>query len=135
MNWWFVLFDGLFAPLVWWAMWREDFDGMRTEAQIKKHAKLSLDDFYAQFYSDSGISPTLIRRILNISAEQFGISMGCIRPTDNFLQTNLADTMYYVVEISEEFDLPRSWQDALADLDGTFDNIVRHVARHPEIAG
>jgi hypothetical protein len=42
--------------------------------------------------------------------------------------------MYYVVETDEEFDLPKSRQDLLAELDGTFDNIVRQVARQPEIA-
>ncbi len=107
---------------------------MRTNAQIRKRPQLSFDDFYGRFYSDSQIPPTVIRRILNITAEQFGMPAGCIRPTDNLLETNLADTMYYVVEIAEEFNLPRSRQDALTDLDGTFDNIVRHVARQTEIA-
>jgi hypothetical protein len=135
MTLWFVLFVVLFALLIWWAMGREDSDGMRTEAHIKRRPKLSFEDFYAQYYADSEISPKLIRRILDITSEQFGIPAGCIRPTDNLLKTNLADTMYYIVEIAEEFELPKSRQDTLSELDGTFDNIVRHVARQPENAG
>ena len=135
MTWWFVLFVIIFGPFIWWAMWREDFDGMRTEARIKKRPQLSFDDFFQQFYVDSDIPPTVISRILNITSEQFGIARGCIRPNDNLLQANLADTMYYVVEIAEEFDLSRSRQHELEQTDGTFDNIVRYVARQPEIAG
>ena len=80
-----------------------------------------------QFYANSEIAPSVVSRILNITAEQFGVDKGSIRPGDNFLQTNLADTIYYVVEIAEEFELSRSRCDELEQLDGTFDNIVRFV--------
>jgi len=135
MTWWLSLFLIIFGPFVWWAMWREDFDGMRTESEMKRRPKLSLDEFYDQFYATSNVPRSVVSRILNITGEQFGIATGQIRPDDNFLQTDLADTMYYVVEIAEEFELSRSRQHELEQTDGTFDNIVRYVARQPEIAG
>ena len=135
MTWWFVLFVIIAGPFIWWAMWREDFDGMRTESEMKRRPKMSLDEFYDQYYANSEIPRTIVSRILNLTAEQFGIAAGQIRPDDNFLQTNLADTMYYVVEISEEFGLSRTRQHELEQTDGTFENIVRHVAGLPENAG
>ena len=42
MTWWFVLFAIVFLPFVWWAMWREDFDGMRTEAEMKRRTEHSI---------------------------------------------------------------------------------------------
>ena len=44
MTWWFALFAIVFLPFVWWAMWREDFDGMRTEAEMKRRPKLTFDN-------------------------------------------------------------------------------------------
>ena len=69
------------------------------------------------------------------TADQFGVAAGQIRPDDNFLQTNLADAIYYVIEISEEFGLSTKRLDELEQTDGTFDNIVRYVARHPDVVG
>lgn len=109
-------------------MWREDFDGMRTESQMKRRPKLTLDDFYSEFYADSDISKSTISRLLDITAEQFGIHPGQIRPHDNFLQTSLGDTIYYVLEISEEFEIPNRISND-DENDGTFDNIARWVAR------
>ena len=105
---WIVLFASLIGLLVWRAMWREDFDGTHTEARIKRRPELSFDDFYAQYYAHSEISPLLIKKLLDILAVQFGIPAGCIRPTDNLFQSNLADTLTNVVEIVEEFELCRN---------------------------
>ena len=135
MTWWFALFAIVFLPFVWWAMWREDFDGMRTEAEMKRRTSLSFDEFYDQYYADSGISRSIVLRILDVTADQFGVAAGQIRPDDNFLQTNLADAIYYVIEISEEFGLSTKRLDELEQTDGTFDNIVRYVARHPDVVG
>ena len=127
MNWWFIAFMIVVTPLIWWLLWRGDFDGMRTEHEIKKRPKLKFDEFFARYYANSGISESTVESILAITAEQFGIPIGCVRPDDNFLQTDLADTMYYIVEIAEEFEFSRTRQEELASLDGTFDNIVRFV--------
>ncbi|WP_373652730.1 hypothetical protein [Schlesneria sp. DSM 10557] len=135
MTWWFVLVAVLMFPLIRWAMWREDSDGIRTKVQIERRSQLSFADFYAQYYADSEISPWLVSRIRDIVSEQLGIPAGCIRPTDNLLQTNLADTIYYIVEFAEEFELPESRQDTLSELEGTFDNVVRYVALRSENAG
>ena len=127
MIWYFFLFMIFFGPLLWSIMWREDFDGMKTESQMRRRNELTVDEFYDQFYADSDLSKSTISRLLNITAEQFGIKRGQIRPEDNFLQTALGDTIYYVVEISEEFRIP----DRITDgdkIDGTFDNIARWVA-------
>ena len=107
-------------------MWREDFDGMKTESQMKRRPKLSIDEFYDQFYADSDICKSTITRLLDITAEQFGVHRGQIRPDDNFLQTTLGDTIYYVIEISEEFGTPKRISDGDM-IDGTFDNLARWV--------
>ena len=133
--WWFVLFAILFMPFVWWAMWREDFDGIRTESKMKRRPNLSFDEFYDQYYASSEISRTIVSRMLSLTAEQFGVVAGQVRPEDNFLQANLADTMYYVIEISEEFGLSLTRQHELEQTDGTFDNIVRCVARSSKNTG
>jgi acyl carrier protein len=133
MTWWFVTLAILLGLFVYRAMWREDFDGMRTEAQITNRKLLTVDDFYQQYYADSGIPLTVVSRILDITAEQFGIPQGYIRPEDNFLQTDLGDTIFYVVELSEEFGLSKARQDTCAEIDGTFDNTVRYIARQLEI--
>ena len=49
MTWWFVLFAIVFLPFVWWAMWREDFDGMRTEAEMKRRTEHSIQPGLCQF--------------------------------------------------------------------------------------
>lgn len=121
-----------FGPFLWWLMWREDFDGIRTESQMKRRPKMTLDEFYNQFYADSDISKSTISRLLDITAEQFGIDRGQIRPADNFLQTNLGDTIYYVIEISEEFGIIDRVSDD--DVDGTFDNVARWVTRQLKCA-
>ena len=116
----------VFSPLLWWIMWREDFDGMRTESQIKRRSKLTVDIFYEQFYAGSDIPKSTIVRLLEITAEQFGVDRGQIRPDDNFLRSTLGDTMFYVIEISEEFGIPDRISDGDQN-DGTFDNIARWV--------
>ena len=112
------------SALVWWALWRDDFDGMRTEYSIKKRERLDFEEFYAQFYAKSGLPKATVSRILDITAEQFGLPAGCIRPSDNLLQTDLADTIYYVVEIAEEFGFPQPTHVELLDLDGSFDCLL-----------
>ena len=109
-------------------MWHNDFDGMKSESRMKRRPKLTLDEFYDQFYADSEISKSTISRLLDITADQFGIHRGQIRPNDNFLQTSLGDTIYYVVEISEEFQIPDRISDA-DDADGTFDSVAQWVSR------
>jgi len=47
MTWWFALFTVSIAPLTLWGMWREEFDGIVTEAHIKQRPQLSFEDFYA----------------------------------------------------------------------------------------
>jgi hypothetical protein len=126
---WVVLFASLIGLLVWRAMWREDFDGTHTEARIKRRPELSIDDFYAQYYAHSEISPLLVKKLLEILAVQFGIPAGCIRPTDNLLQSNLADTLTNVVEIVEEFELSSSNLHPPPEQEGTFDNIVRYLGK------
>ncbi len=129
MSWWFAVYMINATPVIWWQLWRDNFDGMRTEYEIKKRPKLEFDEFYARFYSESGILQSTVASMLAITSEQFGIPTGCIRPDDNFLQTDLADTMWYIVEISEEFGIPKARQDELEVLDGTFDNIVHYIDR------
>ena len=128
MIWYFFLFMIFFGPLLWWIMWREDFDGMKTEWRMKRRPKLSIGEFYDQFYADSGICKSTIARLLDITAEQFGIHRGQIRPDDNFLQTTLGDTIFYVIEISEEFGTPNRISDS-DKINGTFDNAARWVTR------
>ncbi len=133
MTWWFFVLPIFIGPLLLWLMWREDFDGMKTESRMKRRPKLTLDEFYAQFYSESEISKSTIARLLDITADQFGIHQGQIRPDDNFHQTNLGATIYYVMDIAEEFEIP----DRISDgdkFDGTFDNIARHIAHQLKCA-
>lgn len=122
-----------FGLLLWWIMWREDFDGMRTQSHMERRPKLTADEFYNQFYANSDISQSTINRLLEITAEQFGVHRGQIRPDDNFLQTTLGDTIYYVTEISEEFGIPDQIVDN-GEIDGTFDEIARWVTRRMNCA-
>lgn len=133
MVWYSLLFMIVWGPILWWLMWREDFDGMKTESQMKRRPKLTLDEFHNQFYADSDICKSTISRLLDITAEQFGIHRGQIRPDDNFLQTTLGGSIFYVIEISEEFGIPDRISEG-GEMDGTFDNIARWVSHRMKCA-
>ena len=73
MSWWFAVYMIIATPVIWWQLWRDNFDGMRTEYEIKKRPKLEFDEFYARFYSESGILQSTVASMLAITSEQFGI--------------------------------------------------------------
>lgn len=137
----FVVFAIVSAPVIYWLMWCEDFDGIastgRYRRALKSRKPLSPKEFYQEFYSEAGIDRGLVERFLNLTAEFWTVDRSMIRPEDNFCAMNGHDfDDEFIEKLKAEFAVELSDQDR-SGVDGSFDSIVRWVGRattpkHPQ---
>ena len=113
------------APLVPTSRQRATWREMRQRPEINDN------DFYQQFYGDSGIPEEIPFRLRGLYAKQLGISrvLPHDKATDFDDELDCGDLLY---EVAEEFSIDFSEEEAreLASV-GTFDAIVRCVALKP----
>jgi acyl carrier protein len=132
----FLLFLAVALPLIWWLMWREDFDGIQSEwrynRERKKRERLSLRQFYERFYETSGVDSDIISRLLSLHAEHFQIDPEILRPTDDYFRIAGGDEAVFLAELKSEFGITIP-DDDLKDIDGSFDSIARHLDRRLRI--
>jgi hypothetical protein len=55
-----------------------------AQKNIDGRPVLSREDFFDQFYSDSGIPPDLVTELLELVASELRVEAGQVRPTDRF---------------------------------------------------
>jgi hypothetical protein len=127
----FLLFLIVAGPLIWWLMWREDFDGMQSEWRFKQDLKqrhhFSQSEFFDEFCQGSAIERQVIIRLLLLFADQFDIDPTLIRPTDNFFRIyGDLDAVEFFEALRREFGVSFSNRE-LEDIEGSFDSIVRAV--------
>ncbi|MGI8977701.1 MAG: hypothetical protein ACR2FY_00600 [Pirellulaceae bacterium] len=128
---WYValVFFVILGPLIFWLMWREDFDGMQSEWRYYRACKsrqpLSLDDFYAEFFASSGIEKSTIGGLKEIVAELYGVQGPLIRPEDNYPRIFDADDEL-IEAIEGRFGIAMK-NDDLSRIDGSFNSIARYV--------
>jgi hypothetical protein len=119
-------------PLIWWLMWREDFDGIQSEwrfkQDLKKRQRLSSSEFYENYYRTSGVDSELVSRLLRLFADQVSIDPGLIRPTDNYFRIYDSDATEFLEALRGGFGVSFSDRE-LEDIEGSFDSIVFAVHR------
>lgn len=124
----FLLFLAI-ASLIWWLMWREDFDGTQSEwlwrREPKKRKPLSVQQFYQQFYRTSGVSEQIVTRLLALQGNYWKIDAALIRPEDDYPRV-FGDDGAFVKRIEVEFDITIADHD-LEKVDGSFDSIARYI--------
>ena len=132
----FLLFLAIASPLIGCLMWREDFDGMRSEwrwrRERKKRKRLSVQQFCQQFYLTSGVSEQIIARLLALQANYWKIDAALIRPEDDYPRV-FGDDGAFVKRIELEFDITIADRD-LEKVDGSFDSIARYIASRVKCA-
>jgi hypothetical protein len=124
-----LLYLVIASPLIGWLMWREDFDGMRSEwlwrLERKKRKPLSTQQFYEQFYRTSGVSEQIVARLLALQANYWKIDAAIIRPEDDYPRI-FCDDGEFVKRIESEFEVTIADRD-LEQVDGSFDSIARYI--------
>lgn len=131
-----LLFAAL-AAVIWLAMWYEDFDGMRSSwrfyREVKKRSPLEFEEFYREFYAGSGVDEQIVRRMLEVHGGFASVKPERIRPDDNFARVFDLPFDEVLQDIEEEFAI-RFRDEDLPNLDGSFDSLVRYVARRVDEA-
>jgi hypothetical protein len=99
----------------------------RLRRAIRERPLLSDDDFYERFYTGSGISPHIPRRLRKIYAAQLG--MDRVWPEDNATyfdgELDLADLL---IDVADEFGVHFT-EAEVEQMTGSFDSIVQCLAR------
>jgi hypothetical protein len=132
----FLIYLVVASPVIWWLMWREDFDGMQSEWRFNRERRtrqyLSPQQFYDQFYKSSGIKKGVVFRLLALHAEIWEVEPGLIRPHDNYPRIyDGGDDGEFVDRVQSDFGVTISDED-LATIEGTFDSIARYVDAHSQ---
>jgi len=127
----FLLFLVIASPIIWWLMWREDFDGMQSEWRYNRERKtrdfLSPTQFYERYYKSSGVQKETIVRLLALHAEFLEVEPELIRPHDNYPRISSgADDGEFIARIESEFGIQIPLDD-LAMIDGSFDSIAKYL--------
>ena len=126
-----LILAAIVMPLMWWLMWREDFDGTQSEWRYRHECKsrdyLSPIQFYEQFYQPTDVQEDSVLRLLSLHADFWQVDPRLIRPHDDYCRIfgNAFDAEF-IYKIESEFGISIS-DDDLATLDGTFDSIARYV--------
>ena len=126
-----LVFAAIALPLIWWLMWREDFDGTQSEWRYRRECKnrdyLSPIQFYEQFYESTDIQQDTVLRLLSLHADFWQVDSRLIRPHDDYCRIfgNAFDAEF-IDKIESEFGICIPDND-LTKLDGTFDSIARYV--------
>src|SRR6476661_2391006 len=95
----FLIFVAVATPIIWWLMWREDFDGRQSEWRFNRERKnrehLSPPQFYDCYYQTSGIDRNVVNRLLSICAKQFAVEATLIRPGDDYFRIFNVDAIEF----------------------------------------
>ena len=129
MFWCALAFIAIISPLIFWLMWREDFDGMQSEWRYYRACKsrqpLSPDEFYEEFYLSSGIEKCTVAGLSEVCVEVYGVKAELIRPEDNYPRAyDGDDELIEAIEARFGIDVK---SDDLSAIDGTFDSLARYV--------
>lgn len=142
-----VLFFCTIGPLIWWLMWREDTDGMRSEVlyayHLAKRDAVDAHSFYLRYYADSDIEEELVRRFRRFQANFWGVKEDFIRPWDDYIHSvGGGSANAFVLALEKEFGFRYSDTDPLFKtlfLPGatphsswSFDTLLRYVAKKLE---
>ena len=134
----FLAFAAVVGPIIYWLMWREDFDGIQSEwrykRELKQRDRLSLDEFYEQFYKSSGVDRELVVRMVQVFADAYLVDAQYIRPHDNYSGIT-AGTMDedFIAKVRSELHIALDSEDAPV-LDGSVDSIIRYLDSRLRIA-
>jgi hypothetical protein len=109
------------------AVWLSFRSERMYRRELAERGSLNGDEFYKQYYADSGIPEDVPGRLRPIYSRFFDIEDGKLRPHDRPPEMNDLDTVDLVREIEAEFQIAISDKDA-EQIDGSFDSIVRYLA-------
>jgi hypothetical protein len=97
--------------------------------QVRERPLLTDDAFYERFYANTGVSKEIVSRLRRLYAEQLPVPMEKVWPADKATdvdwELDFADVLGMV---ESEFGICFTKED-LADLNGSFDSLVRSVAK------
>lgn len=97
--------------------------------RLRERPQLSDLELYRAFYQDSGIPEHLPGKLREVFEDAFGMDLDGIRPEDNLYVANTeVDWGDIVFRVKCVFGVVLTSED-LAGLDGTFDSLVKLVAR------
>jgi len=98
---------------------------------LRQRPALDDDAFYDRFYSGSGIAKEIVIRIRKELKRALGLNLGGVRPDDNvalaYDDIDFADVLW---RLSRTFDVHIPQDACWDEIDGTFDSLVRYVAKH-----
>lgn len=121
------------SPIIYWLMWREDFEGMRSEWQFNRECKrrdrLTSGEFFDHFYGASGVPKDVIARLLELHARIWGVDSELIRPQDNYPQItgHFVDAESTFLAFAMEFGIEIPGTD-VSRISGTFDSFARYLS-------
>ena len=97
---------------------------------LRERPKLSADEFYQRFYSDSSIPKILATKLRALLEYQLGLPNDSIQPDDNLIYADPElDWQDLLDEINDEFNIVATC-DLMHRMDGTFDNLLNAIAPH-----
>ena len=118
--------------LIWYAMWREDFEGLRSASRYRRdlanREPMDEEAFFEHFYAGSRIDKELVYRFLRFQADFWSVPVELIRPHDDYnLIMGDGDADDFISALEREFSIHVS-NDDCQELNGTFDSLVRFLA-------
>lgn len=135
----YVIFVILVTPgalaFIWWAMWRENFDGIRSEFEyyrdVKKRPCLTPEEYYRQYYATSDIPRETVDRFMCMQTKFWQEPLETMRPEDDFFMIYAgADfTADWLVEVENEFRTDLSDDDRRDVTETSNDTLLRMVHR------
>lgn len=100
----------------------------RFRRELAQRGPLDDDQFFQAFYARSEVEPDIPRRLRPIYCQFFDMDVTKLRPLDRPPEICEIDTSELVHYVEAEFGTTISDKDA-EQIDGSFDSIVRYIAR------
>jgi hypothetical protein len=128
----FLVFAIAVSPIIWWLVWRDDFDRVQSQLRFEQERQtrepVFASQFYDHYYQGSDLDRDVVNRFLSLCADQWSIDAALIRPTDNYFRIYDADAAVFFDELKYRFGIePRDGE--LENIDGSFDSLARYVDR------
>jgi len=123
----------LLWPICHWLMWREDFDGCRSNWEyfeaLKTREPMSGPEFYRRYYKDSGIPEGLVVCFLDFHATFWDKDPELTRPEDDLFRVYGGFDMAppWMKAVEKEFAIKITPKDIESLKNGSFDELVKLV--------